>query len=617
MNVPTSLAAWTAALQALLPPGRAFTREPGSVLAKLLDGCAASFKGGQDTLDALALESDPRLALTMLPEWESLLGLPDACYEPLRQQLMPGVYDLTEADLLSFTRAGLAGYFNEQGLWTVAAAGVARFDHDLAQVLGEVASRNLVTRSNDFSNAVWTKNQCSIQTGAASKIVENTANGVHGPYQIVSGVLTKVYTSSYELKAGERNWACIQNTSGGSNSAFFNLAAGTIGTLVGAGTTATMTALGDGWYRCSVSSPPLSSTLLVTAPTTALADNVQFYLGDGVSGIYARRGQLEGLPLAPSTYIETASAPATRFATYASRGLLLEPAGVNFLAYASTPNVWNTFVEGTANGTVTVVADPIFGDVVRLTKTAGASVDRFGLYVVVAAGLSGDNFTISARAKYTVPGTVATPIYMDASRVGGGLVSSNALMSGAIDTWKLYENSAAGPLLGGGQFYCLLNGPIGSSIDFVMPQLELASSRSSWIANASAGTATRAADMATITVPRSLPERRAQAFQRLTEQGGQSRQYFIDMAATLGEPGCTISEFRPMTCNDNCNSALTSAADKFSWRVNIPHSNAGARPMHCNDNCNSPLDLGGVSVIECPIRERAPAHTNVFFAYAN
>lgn len=617
VSVPNSVAAWTGALQSLLPPGRAFTREPGSVLAKLLEACAAMFKGRQDTLDALALEADPRLALTMLPEWESLLGLPDACYTPLRQQLGSGVYDLTTADLLSFARAGSAGCFNEQGLWTVAGAGVARFDHDLAQVLGAAASTNLVLWSNDFSNAAWTKNQCTIVPGMASKIVEDAVNGVHGPYQIVIGVLTKVYTSSYELKAGERSWACIQNTSGGSNSAFFNLATGAIGTIVGVGTTATMTALGDGWYRCSVSSPLLSSTFLVTAPTTALADNVQQYVGDGVSGIYARRGQLEGLPLAPSAYIETTTAPVTRYATYASRGLLLEPAGVNFLPYASTPNVWTAFTEGTSAGTVTVVADPILGSVVRLTKTAGAAGDRFGVTVVVAAGLSGNNFTASAWAKYTVPGTLGTPIYMDVARVGGGLVSANAGLAGAIDTWKLYEASAVGPLLGSGQFFCLLSGPVGSSVDFVMPQLELASSRSSFMANATAGTGARAADVAIINVPRSTAERRAQAFQRLTEQGGQSRQYFLDLAASLGEPGCRITELRPMTCNDSCNAALVSAADKFTWKVNIPHSNAGARPMNCNDNCNSPLDLGGASVIECPIRDRAPAHTQVLFAYSS
>lgn len=114
----------------------------------------------------------------------------------------------------------------------------------------------------------------------------------------------------------------------------------------------------------------------------------------------------------------------------------------------------------------------------------------------------------------------------------------------------------------------------------------------------------------------SLDERRAIALQRLTELGGQSRAYFIDLATSLGEPGCTITEFRPMTCNDDCNDALYSEADRFVWRVNIPHPAANLRNMTCNDDCNDALQIYRPSLIECPISERKPAHTIVQFAYA-
>lgn len=113
----------------------------------------------------------------------------------------------------------------------------------------------------------------------------------------------------------------------------------------------------------------------------------------------------------------------------------------------------------------------------------------------------------------------------------------------------------------------------------------------------------------------SLVERRRVATQRLVEQGGQSAAYFIALATLLGEPGCTITEFRPMNCNDDCNDALISQQDRFTWRVNIPRALGGERPMNCNDDCNDPLDLSVASLIECPITERKPAHTNVLFAY--
>lgn len=114
----------------------------------------------------------------------------------------------------------------------------------------------------------------------------------------------------------------------------------------------------------------------------------------------------------------------------------------------------------------------------------------------------------------------------------------------------------------------------------------------------------------------SLADRQRIAGQRLVEFGGQSRAHFIDLAARLGEPGCTIDEFRPFNCNDDCNDALNSPDDLFTWRVNIPHPAADVRLMTCVDDCTSALQEFTPSLIECPITERRPAHTTVIFSYA-
>ena len=111
-------------------------------------------------------------------------------------------------------------------------------------------------------------------------------------------------------------------------------------------------------------------------------------------------------------------------------------------------------------------------------------------------------------------------------------------------------------------------------------------------------------------------DRQRVAFQRLTEQGGQSRAYFIGLTALLGEPNVTISEFKSFTCNSNCNAALLSLADRFVWRVNIPRAALNARLMNCNSPCTVALQQYSPSVIECAFKERKPAHTNVIFAYA-
>jgi uncharacterized protein YmfQ (DUF2313 family) len=75
--------AYLAQLQQLLPPGLAWPREPDAVLTKLL----ASIADGLARVDAravrLMVETDSRSTLELIEEWETAVGLPDACIGPL------------------------------------------------------------------------------------------------------------------------------------------------------------------------------------------------------------------------------------------------------------------------------------------------------------------------------------------------------------------------------------------------------------------------------------------------------------------------------------------------------------------------------------------------------
>jgi uncharacterized protein YmfQ (DUF2313 family) len=113
----------------------------------------------------------------------------------------------------------------------------------------------------------------------------------------------------------------------------------------------------------------------------------------------------------------------------------------------------------------------------------------------------------------------------------------------------------------------------------------------------------------------STADRQRIASQRLMEQGGQSRAYFISLAEQLGEPDCTITEFQQATCGSNCNDALYSEADEFAWRMNVRNFAQGARSANCDDHCNNALQIYTPNLIECPITKRRPAHTKVLFAY--
>lgn len=67
------------ALQALLPPGRAWTRESEAELTGLLDALAAEFGRIDDRVTSLLDEADPRTTKEMLTDWERVAGLPDPC----------------------------------------------------------------------------------------------------------------------------------------------------------------------------------------------------------------------------------------------------------------------------------------------------------------------------------------------------------------------------------------------------------------------------------------------------------------------------------------------------------------------------------------------------------
>jgi uncharacterized protein YmfQ (DUF2313 family) len=105
------------------------------------------------------------------------------------------------------------------------------------------------------------------------------------------------------------------------------------------------------------------------------------------------------------------------------------------------------------------------------------------------------------------------------------------------------------------------------------------------------------------------------AYQRLVEQGGQSRAYFMGLAELLGEPGIAITEFQRFTCNSACDAGLFGEGDVFTWRVAIPRPAQAVRYFSCNSPCDAGLQEYAPSTIECAFRERKPAHTDVVFTY--
>jgi uncharacterized protein YmfQ (DUF2313 family) len=70
------------ALQALLPRGRVWPRDPDAVLTKVAQGLVQSYQRSNASANDLLVDANPATTFQLLPEWEATLGLPDPCAGP-------------------------------------------------------------------------------------------------------------------------------------------------------------------------------------------------------------------------------------------------------------------------------------------------------------------------------------------------------------------------------------------------------------------------------------------------------------------------------------------------------------------------------------------------------
>lgn len=112
------IAAYSAQLRQLLPRGRAWLSAPGSIMSSLLESLAAGMERVDQRTADLIRESSPLTALELLPDWERVAGLPDAC--------LPTSGTITERQLrVARKLAGIGGQSRAYFIELAAQLGIA------------------------------------------------------------------------------------------------------------------------------------------------------------------------------------------------------------------------------------------------------------------------------------------------------------------------------------------------------------------------------------------------------------------------------------------------------------------------------------------------------------
>jgi len=316
-------------------------------------------------------------------------------------------------DAVTFTRASVGRFVNEQGLLDESNNNQPRFDWASTAQLPLATSyekteasagiTNLITYSEEFDNANWSKENITVTqnsetapngTLTADQLFETTTNGNHfinRTNTLVSGIK---YTASVRIKKGTgvnaRRYIQIRFRAGGfPNTAgvLLDLDTGTLNGLTGAGIASlssfSVSSLNDGWFLVEITNTATANTN-VGGLVVVFALNGTFQLPSGAFPSYA--GSTDADVYVWGAQLQVSQATNTPLtANPTSNGLLIEESRTNRILWNrdATQANWvstnitaakdQTGIDGVANAASSLTATSADGTCIQTITLASGS----------------------------------------------------------------------------------------------------------------------------------------------------------------------------------------------------------------------------------------------------
>jgi hypothetical protein len=224
---------------------------------------------------------------------------------------------------------------------------------------------NLLSYTEDFSNALWSKTNTTITANSttnpfgantATKLIENIGSGSkYVALTTTSTTVSQTYTFSVYLKAAERSWAIVGQDTLGTGYFWVNLSNGTFGSGAGTYLSRSITSAGNGWYKITVTYSA-ASTSANGIVFISSADGAVNYTGNGTNGIFISSPQLELGTSTISAYQPILTTPSAYMASQMKYNLkdardldaafrLTWSGGWTYSATGATPNGTNAYAD--------------------------------------------------------------------------------------------------------------------------------------------------------------------------------------------------------------------------------------------------------------------------------